>query len=393
MISPYCELAIADAIQFGNAVLKFISRNDVDATGGHQYGFLLPKPVWQMYTDDPPVNGVNNERLVDILWQDGRITISCIHWYGTRSRSEYRLTRFQRDFPFRTFDNVGDLLVLIRKGESEFSAFVLDDDEDIEEIKAALGVEITKTWGAFRAGDEPEIESETEDECVDNRFRTFVASLREFPSGRVFSENTIQALIDCLDGFDRLSPDESLVRAVEAEYKLFRLAERQICQPQITRLFRDVDDFLETASSIMNRRKSRAGRALENHFEYLLNRAGIPHQIRPLTIEGNPDVVIPNEAAYHDVNYPLERLYIVGVKTTCKDRWRQVLNEGERVPQKHIMTMQAGISEKQLGQMHRASVSLVVPRPLHDLYPRNREINLLSIEEFINSVRAQLGAH
>ncbi len=390
MISPFCERAIADCGQFGNAILKFISRNDVDATGGHQYGFLLPKPVWQMYTELPPEKGVNSEQLVRVLWQDGRTTDSRIVWYGKETRSEYRFTRFGRDFPFRTFDNVGDLLVLIRRSRDEFSAYVLDEDEDIEEITAALGVEIIKTWGAFRSDVEPQIEGETEDECVNSYYRKFVADLERFPSGRIFSQTTLQALTECVQGFNAFSPDEALVRAVDAEYQLFRLAERQICQPEISRLFRSVDDFLKTASSIMNRRKSRAGRALENHFEYLLNRAGIPHQIRPQTIEGKPDVVIPGEAAYHDGSYPLENLYIVGVKTTCKDRWRQVLNEAERVPQKHIMTMQAGISEKQLAQMHKASVSLIVPHSLHSLYPKKREISLFSVEGFIDSVRAQL---
>ena len=26
---------------------------------------------------------------------------------------------------------------------------------------------------------------------------------------------------------------------------------------------------------------------------------------------------------------------MLGVKTTCKDRWRQVLSEADRIPQKH----------------------------------------------------------
>jgi type II restriction enzyme len=390
MPSPVCELAIAEAIRYGNAILKFISRNDVDATGAHQYGFLLPKPVWNMYTEHPPIKTVNSTKLVSVLWQDGRTTNSCIHWYGTKSRSEYRLTRFQKDFPFRTFDNVGDLLVFIRKDGHHFSAYVLDQDEDIEEIKAVLGIAITKTWGAFQAGSQPTIEGETENECLNKRFRKFVADLDSFPSGRIFSNATLEALNDCVEGFGILPLDEILVRSIDAEYQLFRLAERQICQPQITRLFKSVDDFLETASSIMNRRKSRAGRSLENHFEYLLKKAGLPYETRSSTIEGSPDVVIPSQAAYHDSNYPVEKLYIVGIKTTCKDRWRQVLNEGGRVHHKHIVTMQPGISDKQLSQMHKAWVSLIVPQPLHNLYPRNHEINLLTIEEFINSVKAQL---
>jgi restriction endonuclease EcoRII-like protein len=122
-----------------------------------------------------------------------------------------------------------------------------------------------------------------------------------------------------------------LVRWGEAEYKLYRLAERQICQSEIVRVFKDVDDFLTTASSIMNRRKSRAGRSLENHFDYLLGRAAIPHVIRPSEVDGKPDIIIPSVEAYKDNRYPTNKLFMVGVKTTCKDRWRQVLNEAKRI--------------------------------------------------------------
>src|SRR5437870_6660458 len=84
MISPFCEHAIADANQFGNAILKFISRNDVDATGGHQYGFLLPKAVWEIYTENPPEKGVNSEQLVQVLWQDGRTTTRVLSGTGRK---------------------------------------------------------------------------------------------------------------------------------------------------------------------------------------------------------------------------------------------------------------------------------------------------------------------
>ncbi len=98
-------------------------------------------------------------------------------------------------------------------------------------------------------------------------------------------------------------------------------------QHEIVRPFKDVDDFLTTASSIMNRRKSRAGRSLENHVESLLRAAGISFDVRP-QIDGRvqPDILIPSKTDYEDVNFPVEKLRILGVKTTCKDRWRQVLN-------------------------------------------------------------------
>lgn len=387
MISPFCERAIQDAITHGKAVLKFISPNDVGLTGGHQYGYLLPKPAWHIYTEREPEKGINYTNHVSVTWQDGRITNSKVTWYGTGTRSEFRLTAFGKDFPYRTFDNVGDLLVFIPVTCEEFIAYVLDNDEDIDEIQAALGVEIVRTWAAYESG-APRIESE--DECVERRFRRFVEGLTEFPTGLTFSTEARVGLEECLERFRRLAADDLLMRLLEAEYQLFRMAERQICQSQIVRVFRDVDDFLETASSIMNRRKSRAGRALENHVEYLLGRAQIPYVMRP-RIEGNPDIVIPSVEAYYDESYPRDRLCVVGVKTTCKERWHQVVSEAPLQPEKHLLTTQAGISQKQLELMRRARVTLIVPQKLHAQYPAS-DITLLNVGQFIETVRTRLSA-
>src|SRR5689334_6239834 len=113
MASPNGERAIAEALRIGNAILKFISPNDVGLTGGHQCGYYLPKPVWRMFTPHAPERGRNEETAVQVIWQDGRATDSRVKWYGRGTRSEYRLTRFGRDFPYLTADSVGDLLVLI----------------------------------------------------------------------------------------------------------------------------------------------------------------------------------------------------------------------------------------------------------------------------------------
>jgi len=80
---------------------------------------------------------------------------------------------------------------------------------------------------------------------------------------------------------------------------------------------------------------------------------------------------------------------MVGVKTTCKDRWRQVLSEAKRIKEKHIMTVQQGISKKQLNEMKSAGVQLVVPRDYHGQYPRS-DMRLLDIEEFVSLVRKRL---
>jgi hypothetical protein len=388
MATPIGERAISDAVRVGNAILKFISANDVGRTGGHQCGYYLPKAVWEVFTEHPPTKGRNDESEVEIQWQDGRVTDSRVKWYGRGTRSEYRLTRFGKDFPFLTHDNVGDLIVLIPEDHHHFLAYVLDLEDDIEEIQAALGVEITVSWAAYRNG-QPLIEPEDEEECIDRRFRHFAEALRDFPSGEVFSQEARAALQECIRMFPTFPADEALIRCMDAEYRLFRLAERQISGPEIQRLFRDVDDFLGTASRIMNRRKARAGRSLENHVDWVLTRANIPHIMRP-NVDGRPDVLIPSIEAYRDSSYPLDRLFAVGVKTTCKDRWRQVLNEARRVRHKHIITIQQGISANQLAEMHEANVTLVVPRDIQRQYPRGGDIEMQNIEQFIETVRRRI---
>ena len=388
MPSPYCERAIADALQQGRALLKFISPNDAGLTGSHQCGFYLPLGSWEMFTPQPPEDGKNHKHFVKILWQDGTVTESAVTWYGQKTRHEYRLTRFGRDFPFLNEDAVGNLLVLIPESLAQFRAYVLDLEQDVDDLQAALGVEVIDTWGVYEYGRE---HIEDEGECIDRRFREFAAAVEDFPTGDEFSDTTRQALIECITDFATRPGDDRLMKAIEAEYTLFRIVERRLCEPQIQRLFESVDDFLKTAASIMNRRKSRAGRSFENHMSQILADAGIPFDVRP-AIDGRPDLVIPGAAAYLDSSYPVERLFIVGLKTTCKDRWRQVLNEGARVPRKHLITLQRGISSNQMREMAAANVSLIVPAGLHRQYPSDRPMELLGIEAFIDEVRRTVAA-
>ncbi len=391
MISANCEAAIAAAQASGNALLKFISPNDVGITGSHQCGFYLPKEdgVWQLFSSQPPSKGQFAKQLVTIHWGiEDYQTQSAITWYGQKTRNEYRLTRFGRNFPYLTRDSVGDLLVLIPTVEGSFRAFLLDLEEDFDEIQAALGTRFARHWAIYSNGAPRE---ETEEECIERKFRRFTEGLTSFPAGETFSSIARQAATDCIREFAEYDLDGALLRLVDCEYRLFRMVERALCNAEVVRLFSDIDDFLRTAATIMNRRKSRAGRSLENHVAALLTMSGVPHTIRPAEIDGRPDIVIPSEAAYFDEIWPKERLFIVGVKTTCKDRWRQVLNEGRRIERKYILTMQPGISEDQLREMRNARVSLVVPQPLHSHYPISSGIEILSLKEFVCRVKDALG--
>lgn len=53
---------------------------------------------------------------------------------------------------------------------------------------------------------------------------------------------------------------------------------------------------------------------------------------------------------------------MLGAKTTCKDRWCQVLNEADRIPNKHLFTLQRGVTRNQLQEMKDEHLTLVVPK-------------------------------
>jgi len=78
---------------------------------------------------------------------------------------------------------------------------------------------------------------------------------------------------------------------------------------------------------------------------------------------------------------------MLGVKTTCKDRWRQVLTEAERIRLKHLLTLEPGISENQTAEMQSNKLQLVLPTRLHETYrPKQREW-LMNLDSFIQLVK------
>lgn len=389
MPSQICEQAISDSLHCGKAVLKFISPNDVGLTASHQYGIYLPLNAWKYFTPYEPKRGINYDHHIKLVWQDGRVTESIVKWYGVRTRYEYRLTRFGRNFPFRSSDYVGNLLVMIPERIDRFRMYVLDSEDDIEEIQAALGLRIRMGEGAiFDPSVMPLFESENA--CINRHFQEFSDVLSSFPPTISFSEYVRKTLVDCISSFPSLQPDEQLIRCIDAEYELFRIVEKKICGPEVIRKFRSLDEFLGIAQTILQRRKARAGRSLEHHVSFLLKDSGIPFDFG-MDVEGTkPDILIPGKKEYLDPRYPLKKLFVVGIKTTCKDRWRQVTREATKVESKYILTIQQGISPGQLDEMEKNKVKLVVPSGLHKAYPPEYRSRLLGFGDFVQVIRSAL---
>ncbi|EIX9713469.1 type II restriction endonuclease [Klebsiella sp. GG_Kp154] len=212
-----------------------------------------------------------------------------------------------------------------------------------------------------------------------------------FPASKVFSELARERV-----GLHSVeAPDETLMAWLEEEEMLFRVMERHIVKQQLLDGFGaekdDVDAFIQYSLSVHNRRKSRVGFAFENHLETIFKEHSLPFEkgSRRNVTENNskPDFLFPSFSAYHEKEYPQEKLFLLAAKTTCKDRWRQVLAEAARIPKKHLITLQSLISSNQLEEMRYHQLQLVIPSPVLSLYSSDSQTFLMPLYEFIDVVK------
>ncbi len=209
----------------------------------------------------------------------------------------------------------------------------------------------------------------------------------KFPKGSEIIEKTLELRPD-----HRINPDIRLIKRRECEFEIFRSLEEAVELPRIKQGFDSVDEFIARAQTILQRRKSRSGRSLELHAKKIFIEEGLKEDSdfshQPESDPGQkPDFLFPSEAAYKNPSFPENRLRMLAVKTTCKDRWRQILKEANRIHDKHLLTLQEGVSENQFREMTESGVQLVVPAPLVKKYPGPVQQYLKTFESFIGDIR------
>lgn len=79
---------------------------------------------------------------------------------------------------------------------------------------------------------------------------------------------------------------------------------------------------------------------------------------------------------------------MLGAKSSCKERWTQVLREADKITTKHLLTLEPGISESQTAEMQRSRLQLVLPRSLHATYSARQRTWLMDVVGFIGAVKS-----
>ncbi len=237
--------------------------------------------------------------------------------------------------------------------------------------------------------------AEPDAQSLDEVIRKFGTT---FPKTMEFSALARETLPDVSARDD---PDNALLEWLTQEESLFRRLEHRVVAERLERGFMrdgnvDVDGFVSFSLSVHNRRKARMGHSLENHLEAVFQTFTIRYD-RGAVTENNhrPDFLFPGVKAYRAAPASgLSSLTMLGAKSTCKDRWRQVLAEAAKIPRKHLLTLEPGISEQQTDQMRASALQLVVPNSIQKSYTDGQRQWLLSVSELLEDLTArQLRSH
>lgn len=386
MSAGYAEIAITSVLNSEKSFCKFLSANDTGATGAHQSGILISKTAMEMLFSKEQLDqdGIP-KKTVKIKWQDDFETESCFTYY--KSKKELRITKFGRGFPFLNINQTGSLFVFTKQEEEHYSGYFLDTEEEVEEFLNAFGISPTETNSLINSEN---IRAETKEQIA---IREFIKNLEvDFPTSEEMSATarSIQNRAYNHIEYIQTNPDKKIIDWTNMEYSLFRALEYERYGDIIARGFSNVDEFVKVANMVLNRRKSRAGKSLEHHLAAIFDGNRIQYSAQAVT-EGNkkPDFIFPSGEAYHNQNFDVKKLVTLAAKTTCKDRWRQVLNEANRMKEspKYLCTLQQGISRAQMDEMQDANVILVVPKPYISSYPRDRQDRIWTLARFVKYIQ------
>lgn len=401
---------------FKGVAAKTLSAVEADTAKSNQHEFNGVTPLKKIFgldkqrfparfiylcdnDDDPPTD-------------DGFLT-----WYDSRERHATR-TEHRMYFPTTAVSmcaSAGDELFIGLKPDDTILAIIAESGSTIaNQIRWLFGItEIHHPGFSIRE----ELESEQDRIAFASRFileqigieveekeETYLEDMLRlfdgrFPKTKDFSAYARSTLSD-ISPLD--SPDTVLMSWMEREEILFRTLEKHLIAEQLSSgtffvkadsdggADVDVDGFISYSLSIQNRRKSRVGQALENHVEQLLTSRNIRFDRTKITEnKSKPDFIFPGITEYHDSRFNIALLTMLGVKSTCKDRWRQVLSEADKIRNKHLLTLEAAISENQTSEMQSQNLQLVVPAAIRSTYSENQQRWLMSMDDFVKLVLAR----
>ena len=387
---------------FSGVATKYLSA--VDATPSKSNQHEIGSNKFTAILGDPGTSNITFEATFlyfdpvndQIESSKGQVT-----WYDSRKNQPKRSAEYRLYYPDNAVTQSlkeGDFCLIGRQSSGELLIAIAPRDTPEEyRLRHLFGLDQpSRTWQVESSikdfklnlatrqileaiGIELEVSSDIDIDKLLAKFGSAFPTTKEFSK---YARDTVRDKISALE-----DPDGALEAWMAYEEDLFRAMEKTIVKEQLIKGFAEVDEFIKYSLSVQNRRKSRVGHALENHLSAVFDANSIRYA-RGARTENNsrPDFIFPGSVEYHDPAVGSPPLRMLGAKTTCKDRWRQVLTEAQKIPNKHLFTLETALTANQLQEMNASSLTIVSTPDVLLTYPSASSGWTMTLSQFIKVI-------
>jgi hypothetical protein len=387
---------------FSGVATKYLSA--VDATPSKSNQHEIGSNKFTAILGDPGTSNITFEATFlyfdpvndQIESSKGQVT-----WYDSRKNQPKRSAEYRLYYPDNAVTQSlkeGDFCLIGRQSSGELLIAIAPRDTPEEyRLRHLFGLDQpSRTWQVESSikdfklnlatrqileaiGIELEVSADIDIDKLLAKFGSAFPTTKEFSK---YARDTVRDKISALE-----DPDGALEAWMAYEEDLFRAMEKTIVKEQLIKGFAEVDEFIKYSLSVQNRRKSRVGHALENHLSAVFDANSIRYA-RGARTENNsrPDFIFPGSVEYHDPAVGSPPLRMLGAKTTCKDRWRQVLTEAQKIPNKHLFTLETALTANQLQEMNASSLTIVSTPDVLLTYPSASSGWTMTLSQFIKDI-------
>jgi len=343
-----------------------------------------------------PVKPHNSSVSVEVLWPKiGKLYKSNFIWYSGKSDAEHHFTINPRS-EFAEISPASYLLIFKPKnlGES-YNALTIDaeDDDLVEYISDVFKFDINFTFDIFdtRYVDTRPKLTGLQYFVIDllNKldqgpyaFNAFVSGLTRRSAVDIASTALKQWTLETgnknLSPYDLDRPGDVLFELTRVrEFALYKQDEVRTYGAQVVRaligdgrvvdrtsiissLIEKFDIFYEIFKRAKQARVSRAGGSFEIHMMSALKSGGIPHAAQNIFDGSKPDFVLPSGYIYRDPVLRRDLALVLTLKTTLRERWKQVVSESTNCPI-YLATLDESVPSRTLDKLKAKDITLVVP--------------------------------
>lgn len=383
-----------------SVLIKKLARNDCawadGAENGHQNGVYIPREIREagffppLRNTNPDKSHILDARFETVWPSTGETKLSALKHY-TNKGTEMHFTRVPRD-EFSNLTPASWLLggtIEVPIGHASHWFMVIDSAaEEAELLESMFVLDSDFHFGLFDPDDLPNARPDETEQLIEElasalrngTLDQFIKQASRMPASEDFAlqaqnswlaENTKEKI----DPWSTLNPGDTIMRiSRDIEYSLYKRAEVRFRAAQVLRtisagadlvnaIVRGFPDLDATFLSAAQTRKSRAGRSFEHHVGRVFKDGNIRYEEQVILGNRRPDFVLPDVVTLKSKTRPFEGAMIVSLKTTLRERWKQL--SMERINgDVFLATVDDRVTADAIADMADNGIHLLVPESL-----------------------------